>query len=112
MNGYELAQLGMTRAANAQNNVEEKWTDQALNVIISIALKNPTVHVDDVELEKDIQNLPEPSHPNAWGSVWSTAIRRNIIARSGDIRPAGINYDSPQKHRRSYPVYNSLIYQG
>lgn len=110
-NGNQLKIEGMNKAAKAQDAKSEKWTVKAYRVIESVAHKQSTVHVDDVAIESEVQKLPEPENANAWGSVWTKAIRNELITRSGNVRPAGENYPAHKhKHARSYPVYASLVY--
>jgi hypothetical protein len=117
--GTELKNKGMKKAAKAQNNIYSggnftiypKWTELAYMVIESTAKKNSTVHVDDVAKQAVLMKLPVPEKSNAWGSVWTKAIRNGLIQRSGNMRAAGQNFpEHAHKHARLYPVYDSLVF--
>lgn len=107
---FSLRDEGMALAAEAQDLDLPDWRRSALAAIETVARRQPTVHVDDVA--RYVEGwLPEPNHPNVWGTVWLSAIRKGFIRRSGEVRPAGASY-SPHahKHGRAYPVYASLLH--
>jgi hypothetical protein len=100
--GAALRDGGMTTAAEAQERVAPGWADRAYHAIVVAARTSASVHVDDV-----LRIFPEPpEHPNAWGAVWSRAIRNGVISRSGLVREA----QDRRKHRHQYPVYASAIF--
>ena len=99
--GARLRDLGMAKAASAQDSAQPKWADLAFDAIKRLALRQAEIHVDDV-----LRVFPlSPARPNAWGSVWQRAIRSGIIARTGRTRPT----TDPRKHAHHYPIYSSLI---
>lgn len=79
------------------------FSAHALAVIESIARRQSEVHVDDVLLA----GVPVPAHPNAWGAVWLSAIRKGFILRTATPRPCKTDR---KKHAHQYPVYASLIF--
>lgn len=94
----DLRNDGMRRASQAQGT---EWARRAYAAIVSVAVENPTVHVDDV-----LARFGEaPHHPNAWGAVWMRAIRERVIARTGTVRQC----KDTKKHAHQYPVYQSLV---
>lgn len=99
----ERRDAGMARAAAAQDRDTPKWSDIAFAAIERVARRQPHVHVDDILAE----NVPEPEHYNAWGGVWSRAIKRDIIQRSNQTRPCKRD---AKKHAHASPVYFSRIY--
>lgn len=94
---------GMQAAADAQNSKEVGFTDRAYEVIRGIALKQPTVHIDDFLAVSDLK----PDHPNAFGAPWMRAIRNGVLERTGTIAPCKRD---PKKHGHNYPIYRSKIY--
>lgn len=106
----ERRDAGMAVAAAAQEEKAPSWHEQALAAIKAVALGQATVHVDDVAAAAE-GKLPAPSHPNAWGVVWRSAMRRGIIEKTSETRPAGVTYKAhAHKHARLYPVYASKIH--
>jgi hypothetical protein len=99
--GRQLRDSGMAEAVAAQDREEAGWSQRAYEVIIALARRQETLHVDDV-----LAHFPHPpAHPNAWGAVWSKAIRAGIIERTDRVRPSV----DPKKHAHLYPVYSSRI---
>jgi hypothetical protein len=100
--GAALRDGGMATAAEAQERASPGWANRAYHAIVVAARQRATVHVDDV-----LRIFPEePEHPNAWGSVWSRAIRNGVISRTGTVRET----QDRRKHRHQYPVYASALY--
>jgi hypothetical protein len=96
-----LRDAGMDLARFAQDDKSPGWSDEAYAAIVSIARRQPTVHVDDVLRAFSAR----PVHPNAWGAVWMRAIRDRVIERTGTVRPSS----DVGKHKHQYPVYRSLV---
>lgn len=95
--------IGMGRAADAEDRDQPSFGDTAFEAIKAIAERQDTVHVDDV-----LQNCTvRPHHHNAWGAVWMRAIKANLIRRTGAVRPC---MTDPKKNGHNYPVYESLIF--
>jgi hypothetical protein len=100
----DLKQRGMFLATAAQEFVSPLWSERAFNAIVRLARVNATVHVDDV-----LRFFHEkPSHPNAWGAVYSRAIREHVIQHSGRVKACT---SDPTKHKHLSPIYTSLIYR-
>lgn len=104
---YALAQkrrdLGIGRAADAQDRDAPGWGDCAYDAIKLVAQRQATVHVDDV---LKIFNVA-PTHPNCWGAPWQRAIKNGVIARTGTVRPSA----DAKKNAHQYPVYRSLLWR-
>src|SRR4051794_26046745 len=100
-----LKRAGMERAALAEERKHPGFQSAAVELIRSIAEKQLSVHIDDVLAACELR----PHHPNAWGAVWSRAIREGIIAKTGQRRRC--KFDAG-KHAHDYPVYRSLIWRG
>jgi hypothetical protein len=100
--GAALRDTGMDLASEAQEEVSPGWSERAYQAIVTVARFRPEVHVDDV-----LRIFTEqPAHPNAWGAVWSRAIRDRVISRTGRVRET----QDRRKHRHQYPVYQSEIF--
>jgi hypothetical protein len=99
--GPALRDAGMARAAEAQER-ETPFADAAYGVIVAIAQRQSTVHIDDVLSECTAR----PKHYNAWGAVWMRARRNQIIEHSGTVKPC---MTDARKHSHQYPVYRSLV---
>jgi hypothetical protein len=100
-----LKLAGMSRAAEAEERRHPGFQAAAVELIRSIAAKQQSVHIDDVLTASELR----PHHPNAWGAVWSRAIREGIIAKTGQRRRCRTDAG---KHAHDYPVYRSLIWRG
>jgi hypothetical protein len=99
--GGALRDAGMAVAAEAQERDAPGWAERAYQAIVRVARFRSSVHVDDV-----LRIFTEqPAHPNAWGAVWTRAIRDGVISRTGQVRET----NDRRKHRHLYPVYRSEI---
>jgi hypothetical protein len=94
---------GMAMASQAQDETQPNWSQIAYQAIENIARRQVHIHIDHVLCA----GVPQPHHPNAWGSVWMRAIRNGIIQRSSETRPCTVD---PIKNAHRYPVYFSRIY--
>jgi hypothetical protein len=100
----DLKQRGMFLASAAQEFASPLWSERAYFAILALAKMKPTIHVDDV-----LRAFSEkPSHPNAWGAVYSRLIREHVIVHSGRVKPCTVD---PTKHKHQSPVYLSLLYR-
>lgn len=98
-----LKERGMLLASDSEERHNPGFGAMALQTIRKVALRQPTVHVDDV-----LEACPvRPRHPNAWGAVWSRAQRTGIIRRTAELRRCKTD---PGKHAHAYPVYASLLF--
>ena len=95
---------GMALAAEAEDRSSPEFRDIAYRAILNVASRQPTVHIDDVLAECKIR----PLHPNAWGSVWTRAIKAGIIRSSGISRRCAVDI---KKRKHVYPVYESTIFR-
>jgi hypothetical protein len=95
--------VGIARAAHAQDIKRPGWSELAYQAIVALARTQAEVHVDDVLRVFVLR----PDHPNAWGAVWQRAIRNGVIKHSGRVRPCKVDSG---KHLHQSPIYDSLIY--
>lgn len=101
--GHALKLEGMSIASDAQDKHKPGWSDRAYEAIVAIANSKEYVHVNDV-----LKIFTErPKHFNAWGGIWSRAIRNRVI------RPTGMRRccNDKRKHAHASPVYQSLIFK-
>jgi hypothetical protein len=99
----QLRDRGMDVAVSAQDAEVPRWSDIAYAAIERVARRQIHVHIDDVISE----NVPKPAHANAWGAVWTRAIRNGIIQRSNETRPCKTDVS---KHCHRYFIYFSRIH--
>lgn len=102
--GEVLKQRGIRRAADAERRKDPGWPGRALEAIERVATHNEYL---DADLVRD-HGIDEPHHPNAWGSVWQEAIRREWIEESHD-QPRRKS-SRPEAHAAKMTRYRSLIY--
>ena len=102
--GAALRDRGMAIAEAAQERDAPGWSDRAYAAIDHVSHAQPTVHRDDVR-----RVFPEeaPSHPRAWGAVWTRAVRAGLIEPMGMVRKT----TDPRDHCHPCPVYRSLVYR-
>ena len=100
MAGRQNRDSGMAQAAEAQGT---QWGEYAYRLLEELAAELPEVHTDD--LARVIEW--HPAHFNAYGAVWSRAIRSGLLTRTGRLRPS----KQPGKNAHEYPVYRSLVYR-
>lgn len=94
---------GMGLAADAEDRAQPDFAERAYAAICAVALRQSTVHVDDVLKVCFVK----PHHANAWGAVWVRAIKTGVIERTGTVRPCMTDI---KKHKHQYPIYRSTIY--
>lgn len=99
--GSTLRDRGMGTAADAQDRARPEFREIALAAIKRIALRQDTVHVNDLFAEI----VERPSHPNCMGSIWKEAANNDWIIMTDRTRQCV----DPRKHRHRSPVYRSLI---
>ena len=99
-----LRDEGMALAETAEAAVSPAFSEVAYQAIVDVARRQTTVHIDDVLVACKVR----PFHPNAWGSVWTRAIRAGIIRYTG-MRKGCLTDIKKRKH--VYPVYESTIFQ-
>lgn len=93
---------GMLSASSAEERDNPGFVARALDAIWYAATSNKFVHVDTVAAI-----FPErPLHPNAWGSIWTKAVKLGWIERTSFSHKAAIDAG---KHAHIYPVYVSRI---
>ena len=97
--------VGMIDAEFAETLTGSTFSEVAYAAICHVARRQCEVHVDDVLRYCRIQ----PSHHNAWGAVWTRAIKDGTLMRTGRVRPCE---SDPAKHKHQYPVYASGLFHG
>jgi hypothetical protein len=101
MAGRERRDAGMELAQAAQGTA---WSVYCYGLLEGLARHLPELHTDD--LARVIEW--HPAHFNAYGAVWSRAIRSGLLAKTGRSRPS----KQRGKNAHEYPVYRSLVYRG
>jgi hypothetical protein len=99
--GARQRDRGMALAADAQDRARPHFREAALAAIKRVALRQQTVHANDLITEI----LGEPEHPNCWGHIWREAAANDWIIMTDQTRQC----IDPKKHRHRSPVYRSLI---
>lgn len=94
---------GMAAAADAEARVQPEYAAQLAAAIVTVAKRQATVHIDDVQPLVTVQ----PYHANAAGPVWRRAILDKIIVATGRTRPCRVD---PRKHLHNSPVYRSTLF--
>lgn len=80
----------------------ETWRDRAIAVIEQIAREQPELTADDLR-----ERLTElPPHHNAFGAVFLTAARRNIIAATDRTKRS--TREAAHAHRN--PIWQSCVF--
>ena len=104
--GEKLRDEGMQHAEDAQARDSAGWSERALDAVRKVATWQALLDSDDVRKAFTEQ----PKHPNAWGSVWSKAVRRGWIEEAvGEPRRAST---SARQHAHKLTPYRSLIWAG
>ena len=85
----------------------ENWMERALNfaeqaIVLNGELKSPNFTGEDIRFLV-ANRIGEPRHPNAYGALVSTLIKRNIIVPTGEYRAMKDN----TSHARKTPVYKA-----
>jgi hypothetical protein len=101
--GAALRDRGMALAEAAQERKAPGWSDRAYAAIDHVAHAQPTVHIDPV---RQVFREEPPTHPRAWGAVWTRAIKAGLIEPTGMVSKT----TDPRKHGHPCPVYRSLVY--
>lgn len=103
LSGEKLRDQGIKQVTS--NN--ENWMDKALDAASSFVLFSRG-HVSDLTGEDIRFNLRsvigEPKHPNAWGALINTLVKRKIIAPTGEYRQP----KDKSSHARAIQVYRVL----
>ena len=102
LTGKELKEKGL--ALVRENN--ENWMQRCLESIQNGVGKHWILKSDFTG--EDIRffclhHVEYPKHPNAWGALINTLIKRNIIVPTGEYRPM----KDKNSHARSTPVYKA-----
>ena len=100
LSGEKLRDQGIKQVSS--NN--ENWMEQALKVaqLFALCMKREPFTGEDVRYA--CQWIPQPKHPNAWGALINTLIKRKIIEPTGEHRPM----KDRVSHARSTPVYRAI----
>jgi len=80
-----LRDVGMQRAADHADRVEEGWSDRAHGFLVDYVAANRgrAFMAEDIRASAESEGLPPPPDNRAWGSVVSRAVRASIIKRMG-----------------------------
>lgn len=74
---------------------QQNWYDAVLR-LISHYPSGTLFTSDRLRVEAMENKLPDPSHPNAWGSVITRAIKHGLVSKTGRYLPTGV----PSSHGR------------
>lgn len=82
----------------------ENWMGYALDAakIFIARMDTDTFTGEDIRLA--LRYIPQPTHPNAWGALINTLVKRKIIVPTGE-------YQQPKdrtSHARAIQVYKAL----
>ena len=78
------------------------WASQAVAMLPGALAQVPPHFVgEDLRAVLLEAGLPEPRHPNAWGGLINTAVRKGWMMPTGAHRPMRL----PRSHARQTPVY-------
>ena len=100
LTGKELKEKGLKLVR--ENN--ENWMANA----IALASYYAQFHIgdftgEDIRSYCQIKFIGSPKHPNAWGALINTLLKRKIIVPTGEYRPM----KDRSSHARSTPVYKA-----
>lgn len=94
--------IGMSRASIAQEFNSPGYGQRLYEAILSVAMRQEFVFVDDVAAIFTEQ----PSSPNSNGAPWLRAVNDGILERTDRTRPSS----QPRKHLHRYTIYRSNIF--
>lgn len=93
-----LRDEGINRA-KASN---QKWFNDGLALLMDPAFQSLFTDFTGEDLRQEIQVMVGiPLHPNAMGSLIMAAVKKEIIAKTGEYRPMKLK----ASHGRATPVY-------
>ena len=96
--GEALGEFGMRLV---ESNQSTEWKELAKRMILEyIADKGPCV-IEDARQYCAVCNLPDPTHPNAWGAIVSGLAKSNLIERTGEW----VKASSVLSHASMYPIW-------
>lgn len=82
----------------------EAWAEQAASMLPGALAQVPLFFTgEDLRVVLREAGLPEPRHPNAWGGLINTAVRKGWMTPTGTHRPMRL----PRSHARQTPVYRT-----
>lgn len=91
----ELRDLGLLRATDHAEQVNNGWTEQAVDFVRAFAVlhKGHQFTGEDVRLFAESKGFLIPPHKRAWGNVMLTAAKRDLIHKVGYQKT-----NNPQAH--------------
>lgn len=84
-------------------NERLKWRNWALSYIDQWARLNDTFTAEDVK-NQIIEQIGHPHHPNVWGALFSTAVKRGWVTQESYTRGK-----LPDAHAHHMIVWKSLL---
>jgi len=97
--GQQLKEKGIKEVSEHNEN----WTEHAISTAKGfVAFQNDSTFTGE-DIRFACQWMPQPKHPNAWGALISTLIKRKIIVPTGEHR----QMKDKSSHARSTPVYKA-----
>jgi hypothetical protein len=96
-------QLRDEGAAKALKNAGQEWHDKAVQIALRFFANagHDGALFEEVREFATRQGLDEPPSPNAWGAVCLAMSKRNLIAKTGQLRASR----SARSHSRAQPVW-------
>lgn len=99
--GKELRDEGIKQVSDHNEDWMENCYCRAFSFVNGVKPEHFTG--EDIRLHCQ-KHEAEPKHPNAWGALINTLIKRKIITPTGEHRPM----KDKTSHARSTPVYKAI----
>jgi CBS domain-containing protein len=100
----EMADEGMSRAADHAESVNPGWNEQAFSMLLTYAETHFEFMTEDVRVWAHTKGLPQPPDGRAWGAVTQRAVRARLLVRDR-YRKTRI----PPAHATPRPVWRSPL---
>jgi hypothetical protein len=100
-NGEQLRDQGIKQVSEHNEN----WMDEAIRAVklwIRLGFLNEDFTGEDIRIQC-LKLMGHPRHPNAWGALINTLIKRKIIVPTGEYRAM----KDSSSHARKTPVYKA-----
>ena len=102
----DLLEARQARDEGMAKVTEPSWVDGALARMRWMRLLHKDGFTgEDVRVYLSIVQYTEAPHPNAWGALINTAVRRGLIEKTGEYRQMKVK----SSHARATPVYRVVF---
>jgi hypothetical protein len=98
--GKELRDIGMKKAIDHADQVNERWSEKAYAHLIAFVNERNAGERFMIEDIRITANIPDPPSNKAWGAVAKRAMLNNVIRKIG-IAPV----NNARAHRANCNVY-------